>query len=99
MKSQRQRARQSRAQWQRIVERQAGSGEPARAWCAANDVGYASFMKWRQQLREDDQAAPAPTFIELTDSLVSGASVPAPSNWLVELSLAPGVTLRIAQPA
>ncbi|MGB7182470.1 MAG: transposase [Burkholderiaceae bacterium] len=98
MKNQRHRPRQSREQWQRIVERQAASGEPARAWCEANDVGYASFMKWRQQLREDGQAAPAPAFIELTDALAPATSVTIPSTWLVELSLAPGVTLRIAQP-
>ncbi len=49
------RKRQSRTQWQTIVQQQADSGEPARRWCQANQVGYASFMKWRKQLRGESK--------------------------------------------
>ena len=89
------RTRRTRSQWQAIIEHQAGSGEPARSWCQANDVGYVSFMKWRKELTND---APShvnePTFVELTEPLSPSAFS---SPWLVELDLAAGVQLRIAR--
>lgn len=96
------RKRLSRPQWQDIIDQQHQSGEPARAWCAANDVGYASFMKWRKQLRDDSDDVNgrigSPSFIELTEPLpASGA--PVTSGWLVELDLPAGVQLRIARGA
>lgn len=97
-----QRKRQTRSQWQAIVEQQAASGEPARRWCQANEVGYASFMKWRKQLRDaPPKSSSTPTFVELTAPVgqTQTKSAADASAWLVELDLAPGVVLRIAQPA
>ncbi|MGC1439112.1 MAG: hypothetical protein WA888_00730 [Burkholderiaceae bacterium] len=93
------RKNQTRSQWQAIVQQQAASGEPASYWCKANGVGYASFMKWRKQLR-DAPASPESIagFVELTQPPAQPVSTNEVSAWLVELDLAPGIVLRIAQP-
>ncbi len=96
------RQRLNRSQWEHVIDQQRQSGEPARAWCAANDVGYASFMKWRKQLRDERDNAgvgtSSPSFIELTESMPApGAAIG--SGWLVEIDLPAGVQLRIARGA
>ena len=96
------RQRLSRAQWQEIIEQQLQSGEPARAWCTANDIGYASFMKRRKQLRDEQEGTSGetvtPSFIELTKPLpTSGPELT--TGWLVELDLPAGMQLRIARGA
>ncbi len=95
-----QRKRHTHSEWQTIVQQQAASGEPARRWCQANEVGYASFMKWRKQLRDELNPQPAqPAFVELTQPQPQPVSANDANAWVVELALAPGVVLRIAHPA
>lgn len=96
------RKRRNRTQWQHIIDQQHQSGEAARPWCAANDISYASFVRWRKLLSAPDsdtfdQTSTAP-FIELTQAPLS-AGVDASPGWLLELDLPAGVQLRIARTA
>lgn len=97
MKQQR-RVRRTRNQWQAIIARQADSGLSARAFCEAEEIGYASFVQWRRRLADNRQHSQAmPSFIELTSELSAPTDeIPEP-RWHIELDLAPGVQLRIAR--
>ena len=44
--------RRTRAQWAEIIERQSHSGQTIRDFCKENDVGLASFGKWKQKLTD-----------------------------------------------
>ena len=45
--------RRTRAQWAEIIERQSHSGQTIRDFCETNDVGLASFGKWKQKLTSE----------------------------------------------
>ena len=96
------RQRLNRSQWEHVIDQQRQSDEPARAWCAANEVGYASFMKWRKQLRherDDASVVPSPPlFIELTEPMPAPGAASG-SGWLVEIDLPAGVQIRIVRSA
>jgi len=88
------RKRRGRAQWQRLITEQAGSGLSQRAFCERRGLAYATFCGWRRRLgveaperkREDEGAA----FVELD----VGSAAPGPA-WEVELALGEGVVLRV----
>ena len=83
-------------QWQAIVDQQIASGLSGAAFCKSEGIKYQSFMNWRLKLTTSK--GPVPTeagFIELTKPEQSNEE--KPSEWLLELDLAPGVQLRIAR--
>ncbi len=86
------RNRRTRQQWQEIVDRYRESGLTAPKFCAEQNISYASFMKWKQSLPDGgaDQEK-LPEFVELTPTST------LPSQWHIELDLAPGIQLRIAR--
>lgn len=88
------RVRRSHEQWQEIVEQYQSSELSAPKFCAEHGISYASFSKWRHRLSNaTEQSSARPAFVELT-------SPPVPqTQWHIELDLAPGIQLRIAQPA
>lgn len=89
--------RRTTEQWQSIVNQQIQSGLSGAAFCKAEGIKYPSFMNWRLKLkRNGEDALPAADFIELTTPDVS-TDDDKPSDWLVELDIAPGVQLRIAR--
>ena len=102
MKNTTYRPRRSPEQWQVLVDRQADSGLSALRFCKEHDISYPSFTQWRKRLSSTaavDAATPAkPTFIELTKTEQHApVHSPAQGNWLIELELGAGVTLRIAK--
>ena len=88
--------RRTAEQWQAIVDQQIASGLSGAAFCKSEGIKYQSFMNWRLKLTTSK--VPVPTkanFIELTKPGQSNEE--RPSEWLLELDLAPGVQLRIAR--
>ena len=98
---QQRRVRRTRNQWQAIVARQADSGLSARAFCQAEEIGYASFVQWRRRFAErSEKLSPKqtlPAFIELTSDVPASIGDKPEPQWHIELDLAPGVQLRIAR--
>lgn len=89
--------RRTAEQWETIVDQQFQSGLSGAAFCKSEGIKYQSFMNWRTKLTRTNEAVSAePDFIELTTVDESHDDKP-PSDWLVELDLAPGVQLRIAR--
>jgi len=92
------RQRHSAAQWQALIERQAGSGLSQEAFCKQEKLGQSTFRRWKSRLAGPvggampQESAPA-LFAALT---------PAPereghggAGWEVELDLGGGVCLHI----
>jgi hypothetical protein len=93
------RRRRSQNEWSMIVERFAGSGLDARAFCAREHIGYATFRRWRLKLRDlapTTSVTPAPSISSTTPFLDLGAMGSAGSAGLeVELELGGAVVLRL----
>ncbi|ASJ74583.1 IS66 family insertion sequence element accessory protein TnpA [Granulosicoccus antarcticus] len=102
--------RRNQAQWQKLIEQQARSGLSAAAFCRHEDIGYPSFMAWRNRLRVPErETIPQPVperFIELTPALhesnekfpgMPANATPTSSTFCVELSLGDGINLRISR--
>jgi len=98
------RAHQGRAHWQSLVDQQARSGLSGAQFCRQEDVSYASFMGWRKRLQVSKlppgPAAPG-AFVELTapagTAQAARSQISADTNLCVELSLGPGIELRITR--
>jgi hypothetical protein len=82
-----------------VLERFRANGLNGRAFCAREDLGYASFCAWRQKLAGDlsvpattstSLAPPETAFIDL-----GPMAAPAGKTWAVELELGGGVVLRL----
>ena len=87
------RVRRSAEQWREIIERFDTSPLNAPGFCSEQGIGYASFIKWKRRLQNDTvKAERLPEFVELT-----APSLAPPTQWHIELDLAPGVQLRIAR--
>ena len=85
-----QRTRRSTTEWQSLIEQQAASGLSARKFCDGQQIGYASFCKWRRQLG-NRSVDPVVDISQLfaSDSDQSG------SGWHIELDLGHGVKLNL----
>lgn len=46
------------ARWREILERQAGSGQSVRRFCASEGISEPSFYTWRKKLRERQEGGP-----------------------------------------
>ena len=89
--------RRSREQWSAIIEDQATSGLSIADYCQSNNIGLASFAKWKRRLRSD---ATKPSHSK--QSAESFASVkliePNESQATVTLSIGTNITLTINSP-
>ena len=90
--------RRNATQWQAIINSFQQSGLSAPQFCRQESIVYQSFMNWKKRLSSDSLVERVnepiePSFIELTQD------ENLPSQWQIELDLAPGVQLRIARPA
>ena len=47
--------RRTKTQWTEIIEQQSQSGQTIRTFCKENDIGLASFGKWKQKLKKLNQ--------------------------------------------
>jgi hypothetical protein len=91
--------RRTQSEWQSLVKDQAGSGLSAKAFCADQGIGVASFYQWRKRLTTDGvHALPDEPFpfvdVSALASQVSQQETGAPA-WLVELELGNGLVLRL----
>lgn len=78
------RIRRSRAEWQRLIEEQAGSGLTQSAFCALHGVSVGSFGNWKRRFAAN---APSDPWVDL--GAFAGAA-----GWDIELDLGEGVRLR-----
>lgn len=87
------RPRRTEAQWRILLSEFEAEDVPAKQFCEARDITYASFSYWRRRCRvapvETEQA---PAFIDLS-ALTS--SQPSSRRWQIELELGDGVVLRL----
>lgn len=82
------RPRRSRNEWQRLIEKQATSGQTQTAFCAEHGISVASLQNWKRQLAVPT-VTPTPWF-EL------GTLADAKSTaWEIELDLGVGICLRL----
>lgn len=86
--------RRSREQWTVIIESHAASGLTIADYCQANEIGLASFNKWKRRLRDD---APRPSRSQPIPSDFSPVQLiePHDSSTTVTLSLGVNITLTI----
>ena len=82
----RRRIRRSRAEWQQLIEEQAGSGLTQSAFCASRGIGVGSFGNWKRRLAAE---APPDPWLELGARAGRGAG-----GWDIEVDLGEGVRLR-----
>ena len=89
--------RRSREQWSVIIEDQATSGLSVAGYCQSNNIGLASFAKWKRRLR-GDITKPGHS----KQSVESFAAVkliePNESQATVTLSIGTNITLTINSP-
>ena len=88
--------RRLRSEWVEIIEQQSQSGLTVRAFCEQNDVGLASFVKWKQQLTTKPQANTAGSMFEpiVINNSQSNRS-PRMDTTCITLNLGPNITLTI----
>lgn len=97
-----------------LVERQRQSGQTAAAFCREHDLVYQTFVAWRRRVDSGDDrsgvatktlpgtaTASLPEFIELgvAQTGADTASAASTGDWLVELDLGDGLTLRMRRAA
>jgi len=90
--------RRTEQQWREIFARYESTSQTQRAFCQAEDIALASFMRWRDRLglavakrrpAPNRSAAPAALpFVEL-------AASPSGKAWSIELELPGGCVLRV----
>lgn len=85
----------SREERARQVAECEASGLTVREWCEANGVPEATMHWWRRRLREESEATPAPTFVEVAPMVggrpSDGAGTPIVARvGAVEILLPPG---------
>lgn len=81
------RVRRGRAEWQRLIEEQAVSGQTQAAFCAARGIGVGSFQNWKRRLAGSAVQDSWVDLGPLGERLSSG--------WEIELDLGEGVCLRL----
>jgi len=89
--------RRSQEQWSVIIEDQATSGVSIADYCQSNNIGLASFAKWKRRLRGDTtkpghskQSAESFATVKLIE--------PNESQATVTLSIGTNITLMINSP-
>ena len=95
--------RRSRAQWESLLQAFQQSNLSVQQFCQANHLAESSFYKWQHQLGTASGSDGA-KLTALNENnlltLIAPDSLHSPSanDWLIELTLGPGCTLRIRQP-
>ena len=83
--------RRSALEWERLLSEQAGSGVSQRAFCNRRGLSHSSFYHWKRRLgeavngKEESEAGFIELAVEPKEAL----------QWEVELTLSPGVVLRV----
>ena len=90
--------RRTRAQWVQIIEQQNQSGQTIRAFCKENDIGLASFGKWKQKLAKEnseDADHSKPMFRPVSVSKPDEVKTSTIEQTTVTLTFGSNVTLTI----
>ena len=96
--------RRSAVQWKDLVVRQECSGLDERAFCREEGVGYSTFRRWRNRLKErrpnDRSPAASQTDAPVSDTgewigLPIAGEAALGRGWDVELELGGGIVLRV----
>lgn len=86
-------------QWQTLVDQQCDSELSAMQFCKQQNIGYASFCKWRKRLLDQPVSEASDSseagFLDL--SSLMGAPPSSGSGWNIVLSLGNDVELRLSQ--
>ena len=94
----RMRQRRSQQQWAEIVEQQSVSEQSIEAFCEANDIGLASFGKWKRRILNGDlpsQGSTPGAFKPMQLVAATESGVAATPDTTITLSLGPHITLKI----
>ena len=93
-------SRRTPAQWQQIINDQAISGLPQKAYCHQHGLSLATFCNWKKKLAShqhvDDTCSVSPTANDWLE-VPPPENEPCDNRWNRELELPGGVTLRIRQ--
>ena len=82
--------RRSALQWEQLLSEQAGSGISQKAFCDRRGLSHSSFYNWKRRFGETVNAKQSEAgFIELA------VEAKESMQWEVELTLSPGVVLRV----
>jgi transposase-like protein len=84
----RERGKQARAKWRKIVSEQAGSGQSVAAFCRARGVCAPQFFAWKKRLRE----AAAAEFVEMKLAVAATGETTEP---MVPRGAACGVPIEV----
>ena len=87
--------RRTRAQWTEIIERQSHSGQTIRDFCKDNDVGLASFGKWKQKLTGESRPNGDSAFQSISVPRSDKTSPSTAERTTVTLSFGSNVTITI----
>ena len=96
--TQRERSKQARAKWQRLISEQAESSGTVAGFCRERGLCAPHFYWWKKRLRESLAAKPASAgrFVEVKVATVS-AEPSAPSDARVEIRLRNGRSLVVGR--
>ena len=89
--------RRSQEQWAEIIEDQAASGLSIADYCQLNNIGLASFAKWKRRLRSD-AAKPNHSKPDAEGFAAVKLIEPNESQATVTLSIGTNITLTIHTP-
>ena len=92
------RQRRSRQQWAELIQQQSTSEQSIKTFCEANDIGLASFDKWKRRLLDEDQPRGPSTpdaFKPMQLVTATESEVVSTSDTTITLSLGPHITLKI----
>ncbi len=96
------RQRRTREQWAQIIELHENSGQTIEAFCTANDIGLASFSKWKNRFLKRSPASCDTSAQSDFHSVQLVESEPRPltqtDNTTITLSLGANITLTIESP-
>jgi hypothetical protein len=79
------RVRRTAAEWREVFSRYEESGLDPQAFCERESIQWTSFKRWQRKLN--------PASVESDFVPVKTAS-PAPSSWMVEITLPNSINLR-----
>lgn len=88
--------RRTRSQWVALISEFKQSDLPVDQFCSLNDVSVLSLNKWRSILKNEKRPNNTPLFVEVTPPPHSTQKTH--THWDIELSLAPGMVLRLRRP-
>ena len=92
------RQRRSRQQWAELIKLQSTSEQRIKAFCEANDIGHASFDKWKRRLMDEDlptKPSASEAFKPMQLVAATEPGVAALSDTTITLSLGANITLKI----